>query len=541
MNSILTVEDVSIRYKLGDFKDIGLKEWVVRNLTGSYSVHDFLAVNSVSFEVNKGDLVGIIGTNGAGKSTLLKAVAGIMEPTSGKIIRRGKISALLELASGFDGNLSVRENTFLRGAMLGYTKAFMIKKYDEIIDFSGLEQFQDRPFKQLSSGMQSRLAFSIASLVQPDILILDEVLSVGDGAFQEKSSKKMMEIINGGAATILVSHSLQQIKNMCDKVLWLDHGKQIAFGDSDTICNQYEEFLGLKSEKNGHAEDHSNANKALCGEVHKEIPIENQQPVYIGDKLLIHTLDGKRAFLDKNDLSMTLHMIEHKEWEPQIREVIAASVTEGSTYVDVGANIGLHAMYAAGFVGKTGKVIAIEPNKEVLRLLKTNMEINGFWDRTVFVQKAVSNYSGETNFFIYDEHAGMSGLMKGHTDFESDVKSELVKVDKLSAIVPKGTKVDLLKISVEGFEYNVLLGSEDIIDQEDITIIFEWIPKDIRERLGEATMDRTLALMKKKGFQLYLARYMQPLTNISDWNNEKIKDCAGDIVCTRNNHLEHLC
>ena len=243
MDVALSVKNVSIRYKLGDFKDIGLKEWVVRKLSGAYSVREFYAVKDVSFEVGKGELIGLIGTNGAGKSTLLKAVAGIMEPTTGEIVSHGRIAALLELASGFDGNLTVKENTFLRGAMLGYTKHFMHEKYNEIIDFSGLDQFQDRPFKQLSSGMQSRLAFSIASLVQPDILILDEVLSVGDGAFQEKSSKKMMEIINGGAATILVSHSLQQIRGMCDKVLWLDHGRQIAFGYSAPICDQYEEFL----------------------------------------------------------------------------------------------------------------------------------------------------------------------------------------------------------------------------------------------------------------------------------------------------------
>lgn len=243
MDAILTVSDVKIQYKIGDFKDIGLKEWVMRHLTKTYQVKRFLAVNGVTFTVNRGELVGIIGSNGAGKSTLLKAVAGIMEPTSGIIERKGKVSALLELASGFDGNLSVRENTFLRGAMLGYTKSFMIEKYDQIIDFSELQDFQDRPFKQLSSGMQSRLAFSIASLVQPEILILDEVLSVGDGAFQEKSSKKMMDIINGGAATLFVSHSLKQIRDLCSKTLWMDHGNQIAYGNTIEICDQYEEFL----------------------------------------------------------------------------------------------------------------------------------------------------------------------------------------------------------------------------------------------------------------------------------------------------------
>ena len=179
--SILEIHDVSIRYMTGDFKDIGLKEYVVRKLKGNYHINEFWADRHISFTLEKGDMLGIIGTNGAGKSTLLKVVSGIMEPTGGYVERKGSIAALLELASGFDGDLTVRENTYLRGAMLGYTRRFMGEKYDEIIDFAELREFQDRPFKQLSSGMKSRLAFSIASLVVPDILILDEVLSVEIG------------------------------------------------------------------------------------------------------------------------------------------------------------------------------------------------------------------------------------------------------------------------------------------------------------------------------------------------------------------------
>lgn len=239
----LKAENVSIRYITGDFKDIGLKEYTVRKLTRNYHVKEFMAVDGVSFALEKGDMLGIIGSNGAGKSTLLKAVAGIMEPTRGKITTQGEVAALLELGSGFDGDLTVKENAYLRGAMLGYTKDFMDQTYDQIIDFAELREFEDRPFKQLSSGMKSRLAFSIASLVNPDILILDEVLSVGDGAFQEKSAKKMREIIGQGATTILVSHSLSQIRELCNKVLWLDHGKQVAFGETEAICNQYEKFL----------------------------------------------------------------------------------------------------------------------------------------------------------------------------------------------------------------------------------------------------------------------------------------------------------
>lgn len=245
MDSII-IDNVSIRYITGDFKDIGLKEYVVRKLKKDYKINEFWAVKNVNFKLAKGELLGIIGGNGAGKSTLLKVISGIMVPTEGNAIVNGNIAGLLELTSGFDGDLTVRENTFLRGAMLGYTKAFMNEKYDEIIEFSELKEFQDRPFKQLSSGMKSRLAFSIACLVNPDILILDEVLSVGDGAFKMKSEEKMFEIINSGVTTILVSHSLDQIRRMSTKVLWLDKGKQIAFGEPEEICDRYEKFLNNK-------------------------------------------------------------------------------------------------------------------------------------------------------------------------------------------------------------------------------------------------------------------------------------------------------
>lgn len=245
--SVLQLENVSIRYMTGDFKDIGLKEYVMRRLKHNYHVTEFWADRDVTFSLEKGDMLGIIGTNGAGKSTLLKAISGIMEPTRGRVRREGSIAALLELASGFDGDLTVRENTYLRGAMLGYTRKFMDEMYDQIIGFAELQDFQDRPFKQLSSGMKSRLAFAIASLVQPDILILDEVLSVGDGAFRKKSENKMREIINSGATTILVSHSIEQVRDMCSKVLWLDKGRQIAFSDEVGLCcDAYEEFLHTK-------------------------------------------------------------------------------------------------------------------------------------------------------------------------------------------------------------------------------------------------------------------------------------------------------
>ena len=234
--SVVNVNDVSICYVTGDLKNIGLKEYITRRMTRNYTVEKFWADRQV-------------GTNGAGKSTLLKAITGIMKPTEGSVSVKGNIAALLELASGFDGELTVKENTYLRGALLGYTREFMDQKYDEIIEFAELEEFQDRMFQQLSSGMKSRLGFSIASLIDPDIIILDEVLSVGDGAFREKSSRRMREILDGGVTGMLVSHSISQVRELCNKALWLDHGNQIAFGDMEPICDAYEHFLAQPKNK----------------------------------------------------------------------------------------------------------------------------------------------------------------------------------------------------------------------------------------------------------------------------------------------------
>ena len=253
--AVIEAKGISIRYITGDFKDIGLKEYILRRIKGNYRVQEFWADKDITFSLEKGDMLGIIGTNGAGKSTLLKAVSGIMRPTKGELTVQGTVAALLELGSGFDGDLTVRENTYLRGALLGYTRAFMDENYEKIIAFAELEHFQDRPFKQLSSGMKSRLAFSIACLVQPDILILDEVLSVGDGAFREKSAKKMKEILVGGVTGILVSHSVEQVRKLCNKILWLDHGKQMTFTKEVAVaCDAYEEFLVTKKLPKGEAE-----------------------------------------------------------------------------------------------------------------------------------------------------------------------------------------------------------------------------------------------------------------------------------------------
>ncbi|MBQ7891969.1 MAG: ABC transporter ATP-binding protein [Erysipelotrichaceae bacterium] len=245
--SVIKVDDVSIRYMRGDFRDIGIKDYVIKKLKGNYKITEFWADRHVSFTLEKGDMLGIIGTNGAGKSTLLKCISGVMRPTEGSVEVEGNVAALLELASGFDGELTVYENTYLRGAMLGYTREFMDSMYDKIIAFAELEDFQDRPFKQLSSGMKSRLAFSIACLVNPDVIILDEVLSVGDGGFKEKSGNKMKEVLSGGVTGILVSHTMKQVRELCNKVLWLNKGQQICFSDDvEAVTKAYEEFLITK-------------------------------------------------------------------------------------------------------------------------------------------------------------------------------------------------------------------------------------------------------------------------------------------------------
>lgn len=240
-----TVEAKNLRigFITGDLKDISLKELCMRKLAHTYHTQRFWAVDGVSFTLQHGDMLGIIGNNGAGKSTMLKAICGVMKPTQGEVAVKGRIAALLELNSGFDGDLTVRENTFLRGALLGYSRAFMNQQYANIIAFAELQTYDDRPLRQLSSGMKARLAFSIASMITPDVLVLDEVLAVGDGAFRKRSEAKMLEIIRGGATTILVSHAIGQIRSLCNKVLWLDHGAQIAFGEAGHICDLYEQFL----------------------------------------------------------------------------------------------------------------------------------------------------------------------------------------------------------------------------------------------------------------------------------------------------------
>ncbi len=245
----IELNNISVSYITGDFSTTGLKDVIIQKLKRTYVKKEFLALQGITFSLEQGELLGIIGTNGAGKSTLCKVISGIMRPTEGTMSVKGSIASLLELGTGFDPDLTVKENAFLRGALLGYTRDFMNKTYDSIIEFAELKEFENRKFSHLSSGMKSRLAFSIACLVNPEILILDEVLSVGDGAFRKKSEEKMLEVIQGGATTILVSHSLAQIRRMATKVLWIEKGKQIDFGETEEICNKYEEFLNSRDKK----------------------------------------------------------------------------------------------------------------------------------------------------------------------------------------------------------------------------------------------------------------------------------------------------
>lgn len=242
----IKADNISVRYLTGDIQNIGVKDYFIRKVKRIQDRNEFWALKNISFELNKGDMLGVIGRNGAGKSTLLKVLSGILKPASGDIRVDGNIAALLELNTGFDLDLTVRENTFLMGALMGYTKPFMQERYDDIIAFAELEDFQDSKFRQLSSGMKSRLGFSVTSMIDPEILLLDEVLAVGDVSFNKKSLKKMTDIISGGAITVFVSHSLGQVRQICNKVLWLEKGEMKMLGPTDEVVAAYEEMLAQR-------------------------------------------------------------------------------------------------------------------------------------------------------------------------------------------------------------------------------------------------------------------------------------------------------
>lgn len=236
---MIKADTITVCYRMSRDKIKSIKEYLVALVKRKLQYDEFLALDDVSFHIKKGEVVGIIGNNGAGKSTLLKVISGILRPTKGSVELGGNVVPMLELGSGFDFDLTGRENIFLNGSILGYSEKFLISKYDEIVAFSELEEFIDIPVRNYSSGMIMRLAFSIASMVNPDILIVDEILAVGDAAFQEKSYTRMMEMMSHGTTVLLVSHSIDQIRRLCDRVIWLDHGKVVEQGNTAEICDRY--------------------------------------------------------------------------------------------------------------------------------------------------------------------------------------------------------------------------------------------------------------------------------------------------------------
>ena len=244
--NMIEVRNVTMKFRMSDEPLNSLKEVFTTAVKGKLKFNEFLALDDVTFDLEKGKTLGLIGKNGAGKSTTLKLISGILKPTSGTIRTYGNIVPMLELGAGFDLELTGKENIYLNGAILGYSKEYLESKYDEIVDFAEIRDFIDMPIRNYSSGMMARLAFSIASVVQPEILIVDEILAVGDAAFQEKSFNRMKELMSGGATVLFVSHDLEKIEEMCDKVIWLDHGKVVMFGDTDEVCTEYKKAQGIK-------------------------------------------------------------------------------------------------------------------------------------------------------------------------------------------------------------------------------------------------------------------------------------------------------
>lgn len=239
---MIKVNNVSMKFNLGIEKNFSLKLFFInmfKSKKNKPKKEEFWALQDVEFEVKQGEVIGFIGSNGAGKSTLLKVIAGVMKPTKGKVEVHGNICPMIELGAGFDLDLTARENIYLNGAVLGYSKEFIEKKFEEIVEFSELRDFLDVPVRNFSSGMTARLAFSIATVVEPEILIVDEILSVGDIAFQQKSETKMRSMIGGGTTVLFVSHSIEQIKSLCNRVVWLEHGHVKKIGPSKEICEEY--------------------------------------------------------------------------------------------------------------------------------------------------------------------------------------------------------------------------------------------------------------------------------------------------------------
>ena len=242
MGEIIKVDHVGMNFRMNVNHTTSMKEWVISKLKRQLKYQDFYALNDISFSVERGEIVGIIGTNGSGKSTLLKVISGIYKPTKGSVVTAGRVAPMLELGSGFDYELSGRENIFLNGAIMGYSEDFLKSRYDEIVDFSELGDFIEQPLKTYSSGMMMRLAFSVATLVDPEILIVDEILAVGDERFQKKSSERMRNMMGGGTTVLMVSHDLEQIQRMCSRVIWLNKGQIQMNGVTAEVCEAYHQY-----------------------------------------------------------------------------------------------------------------------------------------------------------------------------------------------------------------------------------------------------------------------------------------------------------
>ena len=237
---MIEARDLSMRFDLGIERGFSFKQWFVDLGSGKRRERaEFWALRDVGFTVRRGEVVGLVGANGAGKSTLLKLVAGVMKPSRGSLRCSGSICPMIELGAGFDPQLTARENIYLNGAIMGYSRAFLDSRFDAIVDFAELRSFLEVPVQNFSSGMTARLAFSIAAQVEPEILIVDEILSVGDAAFQAKSEEKMMGMIRGGTTVLFVSHSVEQIRKLCPRALWLDRGRLRADGESGEVCERY--------------------------------------------------------------------------------------------------------------------------------------------------------------------------------------------------------------------------------------------------------------------------------------------------------------
>jgi ABC-2 type transport system ATP-binding protein len=238
-NIVIDVDHVSMHFNMATEKVDSLRDYLTKLFSHKLFYNDFVAVDDVSFDVRKGEVFGIVGSNGSGKSTMLKMIAGVLKPTMGTITTAGRIAPLIELGAGFDGNLTGRENVYLNGALLGYSEQFLNEQYQSIVEFSELDRFMEMPLKNYSSGMVARLAFAIATSVQPDILLADEILSVGDYAFQQKCEKRIREMMQRGTTVLIVSHSFDTIESLCDRCLWIEKSREVMLGDTKTVCAAY--------------------------------------------------------------------------------------------------------------------------------------------------------------------------------------------------------------------------------------------------------------------------------------------------------------